>query len=392
MDTESVKERWNPNEDNNTRGLFTQWESDGEEDGSIPPDHTDDWNDNIDRDSSSLSSSSSEEEEEEDLTYLEKRARKVQRNQALLESLGLARPLLHNKRKKPNQQATDDKENKDFVDENDAENSGVLPMALLSDDSVIVDDRTLYERFPHRQQQIRKLLSLLRPFSRTVHLIPAPIWVTGPSGTGKSDIVRSVVQHLSLSAPQSTTRSSSKRMLCAHVNCATLIGTTVSSLLEEVTTMVYRQFESLVYLTKSKGHKKRRSRPSTKPDKRRKTMDRDHLARSAAPTIDAQSKESTSKSLDKALSDYQNSSAMTVAKFGRDLQGLFRKRYCGIVVLDQAERLLSHTAVNSNNIASALAQLLLLPKRTNVPLAIVNITNSNLLHYTRKFRAIEGDG
>jgi hypothetical protein len=87
----------------------------------------------------------------------------------------------------------------------------------------------LYEKYPHRQMQVRTLLGLLRPAmsveSRTSETgrdigfgsgnssnsVPPPIFVAGPSGTGKTSVVLDVLDVLQCSEVAS-----------AYVDCAAL--------------------------------------------------------------------------------------------------------------------------------------------------------------------------
>jgi AAA ATPase domain len=105
------------------------------------------------------------------------------------------------------------------------EDAPLLPM--LQDSSALAaaaahqlkDSRS----FPHRSSQIRQLHSLLS----TRPIIPSPIFVAGPKGTGKSCIVRHVLQEAfqevydnSFSADSSLSLPSSSSSSLAFVDCA----------------------------------------------------------------------------------------------------------------------------------------------------------------------------
>ena len=91
--------------------------------------------------------------------------------------------------------------------------------------------KSLQTRYPHRESQIRLLTSLLSatmtqasqysPDSNIPAYVPAPIFVTGPAGTGKSAICRDVVDALDKAA---------SGVASAYVNCAILEPSSIDRL------------------------------------------------------------------------------------------------------------------------------------------------------------------
>lgn len=111
--------------------------------------------------------------------------------------------------------------------------------AVETDEAVILEG--LQDAYPHRDSQIQQLWSLMSPAlpsttstcpSFTTNHIPAPIFVTGTAGTGKTSVVRDVVTCLKRSRLSSQTVVSQARVGSAYVNCATLgLDTTIDELL-----------------------------------------------------------------------------------------------------------------------------------------------------------------
>jgi hypothetical protein len=75
----------------------------------------------------------------------------------------------------------------------------------------------LYDKYPHRHRQVRSLLGLLRPMLSSSDTgssnssVPPPIFAVGPSGTGKTSVVRDVLDAVRCSDVGS-----------AYVDCAAL--------------------------------------------------------------------------------------------------------------------------------------------------------------------------
>lgn len=97
----------------------------------------------------------------------------------------------------------------------------------------------LYERYPHRQAQIKLLVSLIgttmgqTACQGTDPFVPPPIFVSGPSGSGKSSVVRDTVETLRqyyLSSPLHSLHSRAIRT--AYVNCAAVEPASLEAVLE----------------------------------------------------------------------------------------------------------------------------------------------------------------
>ena len=130
--------------------------------------------------------------------------------------------------------------------------------------------RELEERYPHRDNQIRQLWSLLSPAlspqaSSRIKLgnAPPPIFVTGPTGGGKTCIVRDVVTHLQETRPSNT----EYRVGAAYINCATLEGG-----IDEIVHSAYRQLAlnmktrwSSLDPSSYRGRKRKRTKRSKSP-------------------------------------------------------------------------------------------------------------------------------
>lgn len=372
--------------------------------------------------------------------------------------------------------------------------------------------RHLEQIYPYRQTQIRQLWSLLSPAltssntgARASRNIPAPIFVSGPTATGKSSVVRDVVLRWQQMRPP----DAKYRVGTAYINCAVVEGT-----IDDIVDDAYQQFahdmkrrRSLIHTDSHRKRKRKRSRKRTRSPKQqgiianmveehRKETEglaaadweasayrkiegakpKQHIVAKGKgcsaneskchPDISVCSQTNSNKEprndeeggwtergVDKnccedsaqgirrsrrlkeneehdfddqgtarakdektdalkydlgmdltatqmaAAKDRDTSPSSTpatatthtaVATFGDELQQtLFQdEEDCGILVLDQAERLLSLSSSPSGTSASKsnfLAQLLLLPRIKGLNLTIIVITKSILLEYSRKY-------
>jgi hypothetical protein len=97
----------------------------------------------------------------------------------------------------------------------------------------------LYRRYPNRNFQIKTLVSLIgAAMGQTVNqgddpYVPPPIFVSGPSGTGKTSIVCEVLDILKRRYSSDCGVNSAKRIIgSAYVNCATVEPSSLEAVLE----------------------------------------------------------------------------------------------------------------------------------------------------------------
>jgi Cdc6-like AAA superfamily ATPase len=119
--------------------------------------------------------------------------------------------------------------------------------------------KSLQTRYPHRESQIRLLTSLLSatmtqasresPDSNISAYVPAPIFVTGPSGTGKTAICRDVVDALDKTA---------SGVVSAYVNCAILEPSSIDRLVSSA----YSQLKPIELEAKPKSRRRKRKHKS----------------------------------------------------------------------------------------------------------------------------------
>jgi hypothetical protein len=248
---------------------------------------------------------SSEDEDDDDengpnsLSLMDRRKRNVERNQAVLNRLGLVYGIA-SKRKFPfgkkSAAAMDDNGEED--PEEPTKCRGMLlstPIAVpkaVGNEAVGYDDNasdnhdleglaSLQSMFSHRQAPIRKLYSVLataasqsqsqlqsqsgthgsRSRPETSRFVPAPIIVTGSSGSGKTAILRATVQAIEKGnrVARDTSRAhdatvqakvnvkdggdcDGTQVVSAYINCATM---DVSSI-DELVTNAHNQFQEAV--------------------------------------------------------------------------------------------------------------------------------------------------
>jgi len=413
--------------------------------------------DDCESDDSDDTSDDDEDEEEDEgpkMTMLEIRAMKVKRNQELLERLGLASGFSGSSGarggsgggKKAGRDDVDAEEKDDSsVDEENEprqargmllttpligqsgdlgaegieERVGVFPQGF--DVNRRLDE--LYDKYPFRESQLRQLLGVLAPIDpppqETTAVAPAPILISGPSGTGKTAIVQDLLRLLAERQGPSSTAT-------AYVNCATLDS---PSSIEELTSVAYKQFEMQI-LHKSEAIASRQPRRAgrTKKRKARKTgavavasslmvesaprevdggtnsadegderlddtYSRSHLARSAAPAAETnrerRSKRSATDDVNRVSYSTSMGSLTASYRFGRSMKALFQTnaKASGVLVLDQADRLLSFLSSRGQGDTSCnlLGQLFLVPRTLGINLTIVAITNSYLLEHSRAY-------
>jgi hypothetical protein len=277
---------------------------------------------------------SSEEDDDEDddennpntLSIMARREFNVKRNEAFMDSLDLANGITP-KRKPPSA----DKSNTTIDNGEDdpeeppkrrgmllstATTSITVPKATAIGNEAEIDDSnavttidasddhdldglaSLQSIFCHRQAPIRKLYSVLaaaasqsqsqsgththgsRSGSETAsRFVPAPIFVTGSSGSGKTAILRATVQAIEKGNRVPAVKGKVKddddgtRVVSAYINCATL---DVASI-DELVTHAHNQFQAGIHKLsgkatvrkkgKSKRHKKKRKKSSLTTDR-----------------------------------------------------------------------------------------------------------------------------
>jgi len=356
-------------------------------------------------DSSVHSSSSSSDDDEEDdaaeddeegwqsLNIMERRARKVARNNQKLNELGLGHAPLRPsplRRKRTVTQSTIYEQEDDTV-----------PMGMLLDwpscDTTIAEDGVvtrLEQDFPGRETQIRALWAHLyfcvRQNGTTV---PSPLWITGPPGTAKSSAVQAVLAYLQQNETNAAIDDNNNKPLVSYVNNAGLLPQTVETLV----TYIYKDL--LQQLGLDMPMVRKRKRPATADDGKEKvppTMNGDDnhdteavAARSLRPRKAAvvytattigqggvkKSKTSrlTAKDMAESTTPKVSKSYTAVWTLGRLWKSLAAGRP-SILVLDQV------WMVREFNL---LAQFLLLPQQLTMNLSIIVITNNILLDQTR---------
>lgn len=425
-------------------------------------------NDSLQNEGSLLSSpvKTSQQQTQQNFSLMERRALNEQRNKDLLENLGLAFGIggtfSNNKKKAPlastgddTSDCDDDSDEDEYLPNGQMKRRGMLlnihhdlvPPPGPTDDVIstaavaarkndlIYELQTNKTLYPYRESQIRKLLSLcsmatdqplLAPGDTENHgqtsatYVPAPIFVTGPSGTGKTAIINDVVRAIkkrydgreNVGPEQAPNRMAA---VSAYVNCATIDTPSMN----ELTRNAYMQFVEDVEqrsITRMRGAKRRRGRKRKAEQQVAKggmeSRTDDILAANDSTNDDhgtcidedleerierkrangrrsRKAKDGTERN-DKSISSETNTPTgwapqIAAWTFGRDLAALFGKRYCGLLVLDHAERLmlLSQRKGGSEN-CNFLSQLLLLPRTLGLNLSLIVVTNNVLLEHSRK--------
>lgn len=301
----------------------------------------------------------------------------------------------------------------------------------------------LLERYPHRGRQIQQLISLFRATigqashdSRTTSVfVPAPVFVLGNSGTGKTSVVRAALEAACQNKEGAASAGS------AYVNCHTLEPSTIGRLV----TSMYNQLQPDEYRDQIR-QKRRQSRrkkvfsltdqsaeprpleqdssisagPSAdkaarpfgsksqgpnlnetnmKVQERMRRVQPIRAAKhtshdSRMPATEATSKKGEEGKLGHSLeaSDAVENLSSVVVALGRSLQPFYgvHANRCGFAILDQGpERLLSLSATNSKNEkTNILAELLLLPKVMRLNLTFIIIATNCTLHESRKLSCL----
>jgi hypothetical protein len=407
----------------------------------------------LDDDNSSLASVSSD-ESMESLTLLEKQERNIERNaQRHRELFG---DKLKERKSSKLRNFASKKEEYDDDDISESKPRGMLmknidrPFKTAElEETIGIKQRMseLLERYPHRGPQVRQLMSLFRATIRqgsggqgfrttSSVFVPAPVFVMGASGTGKTSVVRATLE------TASQKQGSASNVGSAYVNCSTLEPSTIARLV----TSLYNQLQPEEYRD-LKRHKRREKRKrngvsfsgksSDNADAEIKSSEKDSSSRREIATdltaqqfgtqsqepnlnetddeveeeerrvqpiraakqtsndsplskVEAIRKEGEAEDLGNSAeaSDAVESLKSVVVALGRSLQPFYgvESKRSAFVILDQGpERLLSLSATNSKHEkTNLLAELLLLPKVTGLNLTFIIITTNCTLHASRK--------
>ena len=228
-------------------------------------------------DSDSSSSSSDEDDAEERIKRINKenekrRQERRRRNQDRLFSLGLISAPPKSPTSPMSTHSSPGKIHDNYIDD--------LPNGMLfmpepcqgsnssTDANAPVDDiDDLYKRFPHREGPIKTLLSLIgttmgqTEYQGNDPFVPPPILVSGPNGSGKTSIVRDVVETLQRHYSARLNPKERRVIGTAYVDCAAIEPSSVEAVLESA----YSQLvpAELSHTTKRGKKKKKRKKDST---------------------------------------------------------------------------------------------------------------------------------
>jgi hypothetical protein len=194
----------------------------------------------LDQDAESLMSPDIDHNE---LSLLQKRAKNEQRNQAFLSRIGLEYGMgLSNKAKAPKRKAA----TTTVKDHIDVKKRGMLlptshNMRDVRNNSTCVKPsfETLSVQFPFRESEMRKLTGYLEAGAAQINnsFVPAPVFVTGPAGVGKTATVRACVDYVKQRVDQRRAI-----YLDSYVNCSALDDSSIDDLCRKV----YREFASSI--------------------------------------------------------------------------------------------------------------------------------------------------
>ena len=176
--------------------------------------------------------SSDDESSGDELNLLESRSRNIQRNEEMLRRLGLFHGVEERSRKKRRPMRKRQRKCESIVSEDETQKRGMLlrpPRSDLSYDNLRTTKasyRTVAELeslYPFREAQINKLTALLEAASMETSengaFVPAPIIVQGANGTGKTAVVRSVVEYV---VSRHQTKGAVPAIADTYVDCSAL--------------------------------------------------------------------------------------------------------------------------------------------------------------------------
>jgi hypothetical protein len=279
-------------------------------DGANSATSSDDYDDNDDEDSS-------EEEDDDDenemnpnaLAMMARRESNIRRNKAFMDSLDLAQGITP----KPDKSNTTLDNGEDDPEEPPKRRGMLLSTTTTSAATVVVGDdsnantntsanddhnldglASLQSMFCHRHAPIRKLYSVLAAaasqsqsqsqsgaqyssrsrLETTSRFIPAPIIVTGSSGSGKTAILRATVQAIENGNRVPAAKGKVKdgdddgtQVVSAYINCATL---DVASI-DELVTHAHSQFQASIQKLSGIATVRKKNRSKRRKKKRKKS-------------------------------------------------------------------------------------------------------------------------
>ena len=395
------------------------------------------------------SSSSSEDDDDDDtpnlLSLEERRALKVARNNALLESMGLlkSRKVFPFQRRKA-QQGEEVWEPNDEQEESfsrlqiaPSENDRLSEWSSVASKPLTTKERIerLIQEFPGRTKEIHRLWSLLS--------VPTsiPLFVVGPHGVGKTDCVRRILCCLQLSLEHNMTMKQSdssksktqRQLVVSYLNIATCDG-------ESWIAQIYHNVRQQLGM----GRKKRKKTINTRQLHQKRARQESERAinasnKEAEKEIDERTQQEESKANSKQERPRRSSRASTVSSTKHSVDNTQKTKigkkegskshHSSDLLQDMAETTLEQ-GINGANAATGggtsimavhalgrflhqafgttqnrgsrmvlvldqaelllvsskvnlLAQILLLPKNFDIPITIVTVTNSLFLAHSR---------
>lgn len=277
----------------------------------------------------------------------ERRARNMKRNADLLVKLGLQHGILPNVPTKKRAR-TREPETQTLPDESKPSGMLLQTRSQKNTSSGLSLD-TIYERYPQREPQIRRLLGCILPTASFQDYVPAPIVCHGPSGAGKTAIVLDVLDLLTAHRT-------------AYINCRTFEQ---MSSAENIVRQIARQLLS----TRSIFEQAASNKEYSGEDDQALPLDAPKKKADTAAKGDVQAMHATIES---------DSALCAVWDLGRELKDHHYSEQSSVIVFDHAEQLLSMVHSNKN----MLSQLMLLPQVFQLNLTIVVVSNSMLLSET----------
>jgi hypothetical protein len=320
------------------------------------------------------------------LNIHERRAAKVQRNYETLESLGLLRNKDRYFYRRPGLDGAEKSKNgsKPVEDGTSAirptQKSFLLPVMQPSN---IID---VEAKYPHRKEQIRLLSGLLNLAARAGRdHSPAPIFVSGLAGVGKTSIVRDIVD--SQRAQGNTVDAYIDATALDRISAPSVIGSIARQFgMNCPVNDAYVDQNSSQDMLDILASDTPLHAQDNRPPKRQRPSE-DYNVGTDVNNGNGESKLlSTTKSNKPPPAKLANDVSTMVISLGRYLQLLFGTRYNGILIIDNAEQLeVVWQKRSASDKPNVLAQLLLLPKALRLNLTVVAVSKSVLLDHSCKY-------